>query len=49
MRVSEGESVRTAAPGDRLLLVLLIVLIVGVPTIFLRTTFTTFEIGRAHV
>ncbi len=37
---------RTAAPGDRLLLVLLIVLIVGVPTIFLRTTFTTFDVPQ---
>jgi hypothetical protein len=34
------------APGDRVLLGLLIVLIVGVPTIFLRTTFTTFDVPQ---
>lgn len=37
---------RAAAPGDRVLLGLLILLIVGVPTIFLRTTFTTFDIPQ---
>ena len=34
------------AAGDRLLLGLLIVLIVGVPTIFLPTTFTTFDVPQ---
>ncbi|MBT4187402.1 MAG: hypothetical protein HOE14_09340, partial [Gemmatimonadales bacterium] len=34
------------APGDRFLLVLLVILIVGVPTVFLRTTFTTFDIPQ---
>ena len=34
------------AAGDRVLLGLLIVLIVGVPTVFLRTTFTTFDISQ---
>ncbi len=31
------------APGDRALLSLLIILIVAVPTVFVRTTFTTFD------
>jgi len=43
---SDRGSVRTAAPGDKVLLGLLIVLIVGVPTVFLRTTFTTFDIPQ---
>ena len=34
------------APGDRLLLGLLIILIVGVPTVFLRTAFTTFDVPQ---
>jgi len=46
---SGTESALTPAPGDRLLLGLLIVLIVGVPTVFLRTTFTTFDVPQLTV
>ena len=35
-----------SAPGDRLLLVVLIVLIVGAPTVFLRTAMLTFTIPQ---
>jgi len=36
----------STAPGDRLLLWLLIVLVVGTPTVFLRTSFSTFDIPQ---
>lgn len=49
MSDSGTESALTPAPGDRLLLGLLIVLIVGVPTVFLRTTFTTFDVPQLTV